>query len=170
MLFECLHVYSQACTTQINWSKCKAVWVGCTPPSGIPTLAMSLSWVKEGVEYLGVYLGSPGFVKRNWDSLLHKMSNKLNTWIGILSTLSFRGCALVIYNLVAPLLWHKMIVLQPPVTLVSLIQKCLLDFFWPYSHTAVRTHVPFPARTWLLPPAVPLSHTACREARTPAHP
>ena len=32
------------------------------------------------------------------------------------------------------------------------------------SHT-----LPPPARTWFLPPAVPLSHTACREARTPAH-
>ena len=41
---------------------------------------------------------------------------------------------MVINSLVAPLLWHKMIVLQPPVTLVSLIQKCLLDFFWDGKH------------------------------------
>ena len=33
----------------------------------------------------------------------------------------------------------------------------------------VRTRVPPPARTWFLPPAVPLSRTACWEARTPAH-
>ena len=38
-----------------------------------------------------------------------------------------------------------------------------------HTHVGVRTHVPLPARTWFLPPAVPLSHTACREARTPAH-
>ena len=38
-----------------------------------------------------------------------------------------------------------------------------------FNHTGVRTHVPPFARTWFLPPAVPLSHTACREARTPAH-
>ena len=64
MLFECLHVYSQACTTQINWSKCKAVWVGCTPPSGLPTPRINLTWVKEGVKYLSVYLGTPGLVKK----------------------------------------------------------------------------------------------------------
>ena len=46
MLFECLHVYSQACTTQINWSKCKAVLVGYTPPSSLPTLPMNLTWAK----------------------------------------------------------------------------------------------------------------------------
>ena len=37
-----------------------------------------------------------------------------------------------------------------------------------HPHRGVRTRVPFLARTWFLPPAVPLSHTACREARTPA--
>ena len=39
-----------------------------------------------------------------------------------------------------------------------------------HTRVGVRTHVPLPARTWFLPPAVPLFHTACREARTPAHP
>ena len=38
-----------------------------------------------------------------------------------------------------------------------------------HTRVGVRTHVPRPARTWFLPPAVPLLHTACREARTPAH-
>ena len=37
-----------------------------------------------------------------------------------------------------------------------------------HSHVGVRTHVPLSARTWFLPTAVPLLHTACREARTPA--
>ena len=38
-------------------------------------------------------------------------------------------------------------------------------------HThGVHTHMPLPARTWFPPAAVPLSHTACRESRTPAHP
>ena len=81
-----------------------------------------------------MFVDAPGFVKRNWNGLLHIINNKLNRWRGVLSTLSFRGHALVINNLVSPLLWHKMIVLQPPVTLVSLIQKCLLDFFWDGKH------------------------------------
>ena len=39
-----------------------------------------------------------------------------------------------------------------------------------HSHRpAVRTRVPFPSHTRPLPLAVPLSHTACWEARTPAH-
>ena len=38
-----------------------------------------------------------------------------------------------------------------------------------HPHRGVRTHVPLPARTWLPPPAVPRSPTACREARTQAH-
>ena len=40
----------------------------------------------------------------------------------------------------------------------------------PHPHRGVHTHVPLLARTWFLPPAGPLQHTACREARTPAHP
>ena len=38
-----------------------------------------------------------------------------------------------------------------------------------HTPVGVRTHVPPPARTWFLPPAVTLLHTACREACTPAH-
>ena len=39
-----------------------------------------------------------------------------------------------------------------------------------HPHRGVHTHVPLPARTWFPPTAVPLSHTARREAHTPAHP
>ena len=39
-----------------------------------------------------------------------------------------------------------------------------------HTHVGVHTHVPRPARTWFPRAAVPLSHTACREAHTPAHP
>ena len=39
-----------------------------------------------------------------------------------------------------------------------------------HPRTVLRTRVPCYSHPRSLPPAVPLSHTACREARTPAHP
>ncbi|TWW77687.1 hypothetical protein D4764_12G0010770 [Takifugu flavidus] len=44
--------------------------------------------------------------------------------------MSFRGRVLVINNLVASLLWHRLACLEPPPGLLSQIQAKLVNFFW----------------------------------------
>lgn len=48
--------------------------------------------------------------------------------------LSYRGRSLIINNLVASFLWHKLMVLDPPPNLLSKIQALLVDFFWDRLH------------------------------------
>jgi len=85
-----------ACTTTINWSKCKALWIGHTPAVGLPHLPRNLQWEKEGIRYLSVYIGTPAFMAKNWLNTVNKIDNRLEKWRGILLTLSYRGRALMI--------------------------------------------------------------------------
>ncbi len=44
--------------------------------------------------------------------------------------MSYRGRTLVVNNLVASSLWHRMACVDPPVHLLAQIQAILVDFFW----------------------------------------
>ena len=139
MLLNELEKLSSACTTVINWNKCKALWIGHTLAVGLPHLPRGLQWEKESIHYQGVCIGTLAFLAKNWLNAVNKIGNR-------------RGRALVIHNLVASL-WHNMIALHPPEALLLTIQKHLLDFFlgwrtlsqawsplpsigtgWPWSH------------------------------------
>ena len=48
--------------------------------------------------------------------------------------LSFRGHTIIANNLVAPVLWHRLSVLDPPAGLLVRIQGIILDFFWDKLH------------------------------------
>lgn len=48
--------------------------------------------------------------------------------------MSYRGRALVINNLVAAALWHKLTILPPPRGLLPNVQKVLVDTFWSGQH------------------------------------
>ena len=104
-----------------------------TPAVGMPQLPRNLQWEKEGICYLGVYIGTPTIMAKNWLNTVYKIDNRLEKWRGILLTLSYRGHALMINNLLGSL-WHKMIALHPPEALLLTIQKHLLDFFWGGKH------------------------------------
>ena len=64
LLLNDLEKFSSACTITINWSKCKALWIGHTPAVGLPHLPRNLQWEKEGIRYLGVYIGTPAFMAK----------------------------------------------------------------------------------------------------------
>ena len=44
ILLNDLEKLSSACTTTINWNKCKALWIGHTPAGGLPHLPRNLQW------------------------------------------------------------------------------------------------------------------------------
>lgn len=93
-----------------------------------------LQWGRAGIKYLGVFLGTEEFKKKNWEGLLEKVCAKLSRWNWLLPQLSYRGRVLVCNNLVASSLWHRMIILEPPEDLVRGIQQRIVDFFWSGQH------------------------------------
>jgi len=89
-----------------------------------------LSWVTGGVKYLGVYLGDDQTMRKNWDVVIEMVEGKLKRWRWLFPQMSYRGRSLIINNLVAASLWHRVAVLEPPVGLLAKIQALMVDFFW----------------------------------------
>lgn len=96
------------------------------------SLPAELTWRKGGLRYLGVFLGDETTVKKNWDSVIHKVKSRLNKWRWLLPKMSLRGRVLIANNLVSSSLWHRLACMDPPVSLLS--QSLLVDFIWDKMH------------------------------------
>ena len=87
---ECI-VQDYKCYTSatVNWGKSEDLLVGDwggRPPS----LPGGLMWRRDGLKYLGVYLGNYVIVK-NWEGLVDKVKGHLEKCRWILPHLSYRG-------------------------------------------------------------------------------
>ncbi len=85
------------------------------------------------MKFLGVFPGNEGFISKNWEGVVEKVSARLSRWTWILPQLSYRGRALVVNNLIASMLWHRFTVVEPPDSLRE-VQRKLVNFFWGGSH------------------------------------
>ncbi len=57
------------------------------------------------------------------------VEGRFKKWKCLHSCMSYRGRVLIINNLIASALWHKLSVLEPPVDLLIKVQIMLVDFF-----------------------------------------
>jgi len=71
------------------------------------------------MEVLGVSLGTQKFRKKNWEGVMKRVSARLSKWKWMLPQLSYQGIILVVNNLVALALWHRLIVLSSPQSLIE---------------------------------------------------
>ncbi len=62
--------------------------------------------------------------------LANRVTGRLQKWRWLLTQLSFRGRCLIVNNLAASMLWHRVTVLNPPKELLITIQKAFVDFFF----------------------------------------
>lgn len=69
----------------------------------------NLMWGREGIKVLGVFLGTDKFQKKNCEGAMERVSTRLSKWKWLLPQLSYRGRVLIINNLVALTLWHRLI-------------------------------------------------------------
>ena len=95
---------------------------------GLLKLPGGLNWKRDGFKYLGVFLGNENVTGKNWQGVLEKIQGKLRKWRWVLPQLTFRGETLIIHILVACHLWHRVTCVQPPRTLITEIQRELIDF------------------------------------------
>ena len=75
---------------------------------GLLVLPQSLAWRRDGLKYLGVFLGNEAVVKRNWETVIERAEEKMRRWKWLLPQMSYRGRVLVLNNLVGSLLWHRL--------------------------------------------------------------
>ncbi len=94
---------------------------------------------REGLKLWVFFWVLLGLRVKIWEGLLEKVVARLSRWRWLLPQMSYKGRVLVINNLVASTLWHKLMVVEPPEELVTSIQKKLVDFFWDGKHW-IRAH------------------------------
>ncbi|KAK3537328.1 hypothetical protein QTP70_008224 [Hemibagrus guttatus] len=115
-------------SAKVNWTKSEAILVG-EWGGGQPSLPGGLAWKRGGFKYLGVYLGTNEFLNKNWEGSVEHVKGRLSRWKRLLPKMSYRGRTLVINNLAASSLWHKLACVDPPPNLLANIQAQLVDFF-----------------------------------------
>ncbi|KAK3549353.1 hypothetical protein QTP70_034579 [Hemibagrus guttatus] len=120
-------------SAKVNWAKSEAILVG-EWGGGQPSLPGGLAWKRGGFKYLGVYLGTNEFVNKNWEGSVEHVKGRLSRWKRLVLKRSYRGRTLVINNLAASSLWHKLACVDPPPNLLANIQAQLVDFFWDGLH------------------------------------
>ncbi|KAK3527932.1 hypothetical protein QTP86_012209 [Hemibagrus guttatus] len=118
---------------KVKWTKSEAILVG-EWGGGQPTLPGGLAWKRGGFKYLGVYLGTNEFLNKNWEGSVEHVKGRLSRWKRLVPKMSYRGRTLVINNLAASSLWHKLACVDPPPNLLANIQAQLVDFFWDGLH------------------------------------
>lgn len=89
---------------------------------------------KGDFKYLGVHLGSPEFLNKNWKGIVEKVKGRLSRWKRLVPKMSYRRRTLIINTLAASSLWHKLAYVDPPPNLLADIQALLVDFFWDSLH------------------------------------
>lgn len=65
---------------------------------------------------------------------MERVCARLSKWKWLLPQLSYRGQTLIVNNLAAATLWHRLIVLPPPRGLVEELQRTVVSFFWSGLH------------------------------------
>lgn len=73
-------------------------------------------------------------MQKNWEGIADKVTGCLKKWKWLLPRLSFKGCTLIINNLVTSILWHRLECIDPPVSLLAKIQAETVNFFWDNLH------------------------------------
>ncbi|TWW62350.1 Transposon TX1 uncharacterized 149 kDa protein ORF 2 [Takifugu flavidus] len=102
--------------------------------NGLPVLPQDLAWRRDGLKYLGVFIGDGEFERRNWLDVLEKIEGKIQKRKWLLPRMSYRGRTLVLNNLVASVLWHRLNCAEPPSGLLGQLQARVLSFFWDGKH------------------------------------
>ncbi|KAJ4946367.1 hypothetical protein JOQ06_024034, partial [Pogonophryne albipinna] len=89
MLVNIVRDFSSASAARVNWRKSEALAVG-EWSGGLPVLPQNMIWKKDGLKYLGVFLGNKSIVLRNWEDVIGKIEGKLSKWKWLLPQMSFK--------------------------------------------------------------------------------
>ncbi len=108
-----VNTYGTFSSAKVNWAQTAACLVGQWKEEKM-VLPGGLSWSQCGLKYLGIFLGDESTNQKNWENVRENVEGRSESWKWLLPKMSFRGRALIINNLVASSLWHRLSVLEPP--------------------------------------------------------
>ena len=77
-LEKCFQIYEQASSARVNWEKSEALLCGSWQDNPPPKLPGSLVWRREGLKVLGVFLGTPQYMEKNWEGVMEKACARMS--------------------------------------------------------------------------------------------
>ncbi len=89
----------------MKWNKSEAFLIG-NWSKGKPSLPDGLNWGTGDFKYLGVYI--------NWEGKVDQVKGRLDKWKWRIPRMSYKGRILIVNNLVASSLWHRLVCSDPP--------------------------------------------------------
>ncbi|KAK3541224.1 hypothetical protein QTP86_016804 [Hemibagrus guttatus] len=125
-------------SARVNWAKSEELIYG-EWSTDVPKLPGGLTWKRDGIKYLGVYIGDDDIMQKNWEGVIEKVKGRLEKWKWLLPKMSYRGRVIVVNNLAASILWNRLTVLDPPSGLMEKLQTIIVDFFWRFNLASRRT-------------------------------
>ena len=109
--FFTLTAFEKSLSAKVNWSKSEALCWGHEVFA--QQLPGNLNWNSEGLKFVGMFLGTDTYKMTTWKGLIDKICAGLSKWKWLLLPLSYRGRVLILNNLIASALWHRMSILEP---------------------------------------------------------
>lgn len=88
------------------------------------------------------------YYKKKWEGVLEKTKGRLEKWKWLWPKMSFRGRVIVISNLVASTLWHRLDCTEPPSGLLAKLQALIVDFLWTKFHWVQQSVLYLPKEGW----------------------
>lgn len=79
-LGDVLSLFQRASSARVNWGKSEAVLVGQWANRMVPKLPGNLSWGRQGLKVLGVFLGTEAFMEKNWEGAMERVCARLSRW------------------------------------------------------------------------------------------
>ena len=125
---ETLELYTSSSSAKVNFVKSIGLWCGSWRERKDSPLG--LKWSNKGIKYLGVFLGNTvDFEKKSFSSIKNEIETVLKKWKHLAPILSCRGRVLIVNNLCASMLWHKVICMTIDDSVIKEIQKLFVTFF-----------------------------------------
>ncbi len=124
---ELQHDFKKSSSALVNCRKSGALLIG-NWEGGNPILPGGLLWKRDGLKYLGVFLGNDFSIHKNWEGIADKVIGRLKKWRWLFPQLSFRGRTLIINSLAAASLWHRLACVEYPAGFLTKIQAEIVNF------------------------------------------
>ena len=80
--------FTIASEARVNWRKSEALGVSEWRGS-LPVLPQNLTCRRDGLKYLGVFLGKETMVQKNWENVTETVEGKLKKWKWLLPQMSY---------------------------------------------------------------------------------
>ncbi|XP_060212008.1 uncharacterized protein LOC132639585 [Lycium barbarum] len=140
LIMEVLQAYEQVSGQLINKGK-RSFHVHSKVSNGLIQQVETITGFKRGTfpfTYLGCPVTHSRKRKADYNDLIKKVKNRLQTWKGRL--LSFRGKVVLINNVLMSMPIHLLSAIKPPKCVINDMHKIFSRFFWNKSEEGRRRH------------------------------